>query len=155
MQPSSYHVLSLSICLLVCAAQQSRSQEISSTAKLRPEVIKNVETQIMRLEEQAKRESAQEIIKPSQEIAYFVLTGLLAHGTEIKKLSAKEAQEMRFRKDFDGRVFQLAEGKRVVVTESRWCFRNGGAISRHAVYYSLRDGKWEKLGEGGIFVEIW
>jgi hypothetical protein len=119
---------------------------------VRPEVLEQLEKELTRLADQARREPKL-LVTPTHEITYFLLAGLAEQGTEVKGFTDSERREMRLGKSFDGRVVELAAGKRVVLGEGWMCFGRGGAAYRFAEYYARRHGKWVRIAEGIFFAE--
>jgi hypothetical protein len=126
------------------------SQAPRPGAKLEPDLLARVEKELLRLAKQAKGEGPL-VFAPSQEVAYYLLTGLATQGDEINKLGDADRKAMRLGRAFAGKVIALTEGKRIVLGEEWMCLGRSGMVYRFAEYYSLRDGKWVKLGEGMIF----
>jgi hypothetical protein len=130
-----------------------RAQDRLRATKVSPEVLEQLEKELTRLADQARREPKL-LVAPAHEITYFLLVGLADQGTEVKEFTDSERREMRLEKSIDGRVMELAAGKRVVLGEGWTCFGRAGAAYRFAEYYARRHGKWVIIGEGTFFAEL-
>jgi hypothetical protein len=128
------------------------AQERPRATRVRPEVLEQLEKELTRFADQARREPKL-LVTPAHEITYFLLAGLAEQGTEVKEFTDSERREMRLGKSFDGRVMELAAGKRVVLGEGWMCFGRAGAAYRFAEYYARRHGSWVRIGEGRFFAE--
>jgi uncharacterized protein (TIGR03067 family) len=128
------------------------AQDRPRMARVRPDVLDQVEKELKRLADQAQREPKL-LVTPAHEITYFLLVGLAERGAEVKEFTDSERREMRLGKSFEGKVVELMEGRRVVLGEGWMCFGRDGAAYRFAEYYARRHGKWVRIGAGKLLAE--
>jgi hypothetical protein len=143
----------LAIGLVLVASGTALAQERPRANRGLPDVLDQLEKELTRLADQARREPKL-LLTPAHEITYFLLAGLAEQGTDVKEFTDSERRQMRLEKSFDGKVMELAEGKRVVLGEGWICFGRAGAAYRFAEYYARRHGKWVRIGEGMFFAEL-
>src|SRR6266704_1561877 len=93
------HLAVLTLPLLLVSPMTARAQDRSPPAKVRSEVLDQVEKELQRLREQANREGHMNV-QTSEEIAYYLLVGLTAQRPEAKNLAKAELRAMGLPGDF-------------------------------------------------------
>jgi hypothetical protein len=123
-------------------------------AGIRADVLAAVEGELARLSKQARTEAGLAHPRPSSEVAYLLLTGLAASGTEVPptgeelgRLGLAPSNRVRVR------VFAVAEDVRVAVTEEAIQDKSGYWTSKRAAFYRRQGEKWVERGSGSTAID--
>lgn len=116
---------------------------------VRADVLAAVEDELARLSKQAQTEAGPAHPRPSSEVAYLLLTGLAASGTEVQptgeelgRLGVAASNRVRVR------VFVVAEDARVAITTEAIQDKSGYWTSKRATLYRRQGEKWVERGSG-------
>jgi hypothetical protein len=119
-------------------------------ASIRPAILAAVEKELDSLSRRAKDEAGPDWPRPSDEVAFMLLTGLAARGSQAKQTSAEDLRQLGMTTSNRDTVqlFTLADDARVTIV-STWMQDKSGSYARKvARLHRLQGGKWIEHGSG-------
>src|SRR5437762_1332769 len=123
--------------LTLAAAFLAIAPAVGSAEKateVRADVLAAVEDELARLSKQAKTEAGPAHPRPSSEVAFLLLTGLAGRGTEVKRPTAEEFNQLGLTPSNRVRVqvFAVAADARIVIRAEAIQDKSGDWTSKRA-----------------------
>lgn len=123
-------------------------------AGVRAEVLAQIESELARLSKQAETETGPAHPRPSSEVAFLVLSGLAAQGTQVPQPAAEELHQLgiTYANRVAVQVFTVADDARIVIRaveiQDKIHDKSGSWTSKRATLHRRQSGKWVERGSG-------
>jgi hypothetical protein len=145
------------LSLLVAAFATIRALPSTDQKKptVRGDVLAAVEKELARLAQQAEKESGPAHPRPSSEVAFLLLTGLAARGSQVKQPMAEQFRQLGLtpsRRE-SVQLFTVAEDAWIVIRAVAIQDKSGYWASKSATLYRRQGEKWVERGSGSTAID--
>jgi hypothetical protein len=144
------------LCLLglggLIALPSARSHDDSGERPVvRPEVLRKVEVELDRLAAEADRDGGPVHPRPSEEVAYLLLSGLASRGRPLE-LGDADQEALGLQSVRSPSLVRVAEDVRVAICDVPVQDRSGSYTLRRAHYYVREGDRWVRRYSGTTVV---
>jgi hypothetical protein len=142
--------LTIHLSLLVATFAAAAASANQKATGIRADVLAALEDELARLSTQTEKEPGPVHPRPSSEVAFLLLTGLAAQGTQVEQPTAEELRQLGITPSnkVEVQIFSVAEDARAVIRAEAIQDKSGYWTSKRATLYRRQGGKWVERGSG-------